>query len=79
MLWVMSQEEIDALNERVRQLYASDQLADLIQGVLMDMSIGKHGMYEEVAALKAQKIAEMVNARRTPDPLAERIAKEGAK
>ena len=58
MLWIMTEEEVLALNNRVSYLNNSCDLEDRICGMLMDMSIGC-GLNENPARIKAKALAQL--------------------
>ena len=74
MLEVMSEKQVSELKERVRQLYTSDWIQDNLTAILMDGSKGGHGLHEEIARVKAHRILNWLEFKKSQDELPAQIA-----
>lgn len=60
MLQIMSQDEINTQDARVRALYATGSREDHITAILMDVTISGSGYPEATARKKAKAILKMI-------------------
>ncbi len=61
MLKVLTDQEVEEQNRRVELLHNSSDLKNRITGILIDTSIGKVGMHEPEARIKAEALAHLFN------------------
>jgi len=59
MLYTMTEEEVKKKQERVVELRSSLDLEDRITAILIDTEIGKTGLYEPTARIKAKALAQL--------------------
>jgi len=58
-MFVMPQEEVDAMNRDIAELRKGN-IENQITAILMDGKIGGSGMYRETAEVKAKKICKLI-------------------